>query len=88
MLNEGDGYGITRDEALGFLMRVHYGFFMRNPRFWYERDLQAADMLIVAKASELHHEGAVHELTSGIIKWVDDERGAYLYLDLVERRKP
>lgn len=35
------------------LMRVHYSFFMANPRFWYERDLREADAIIVKAASDL-----------------------------------
>jgi len=35
------------------LMRIHYGFFMANPRFWYDTNLQEADALIVIAASNL-----------------------------------
>lgn len=40
-------------QAVQFLMRVHYGFFMSNKQFWYDRDLQAADVLICVAASDL-----------------------------------
>ena len=42
--------------ALEKLMRIHYKFFMVNPRFWYEKDLQAADMIICVAASNLRKE--------------------------------
>jgi hypothetical protein len=35
------------------LMRIHYGFFMVNPRFWYDKNLQEADAIIVIAASNL-----------------------------------
>ena len=40
-------------DAHAFLMRVHYHFFMKQPRFWYERDLQEADMIVCVLASNL-----------------------------------
>ena len=46
----------TRKDAVAFLMRVHYGFFMRQSRFWYDRNLREADMLIVVRASDLRME--------------------------------
>lgn len=47
---------MNRAFALGQLMRIHYNFFMANPRFWYDRDLQDADKLIVVAASNLRKE--------------------------------
>lgn len=44
---------MTKEEAIAFLMRIHYNFFMSNPRFWYERDLMVADMMICVAASDL-----------------------------------
>ena len=38
---------------IDFLMRIHYRFFMANPRFWYERDLIEADAIICIAASDL-----------------------------------
>jgi hypothetical protein len=40
-------------EAIEQLMRIHYNVFMANPRFWYDKELQAADMLICVVASDL-----------------------------------
>lgn len=44
---------MTTDEAIDFLMRVHYKFFMANTWFWYEPDLIAADFFICKAASDL-----------------------------------
>jgi hypothetical protein len=45
-------------EAIDKLMRIHYGpVFMGNPRFWYDKDLQKADGIIVCIASNLRLEG-------------------------------
>jgi hypothetical protein len=40
-------------EAIAQMMRIHYGVFMENPRFWYDKDLQEADKLICVSASDL-----------------------------------
>jgi hypothetical protein len=34
-------------------MRIHYGFFMKNPRYWYDKGLMEADKLICKAASDL-----------------------------------
>lgn len=44
---------MTINEAIAFLMRVHYRHFMANPRFWYDPALQAADKYVVVAASDL-----------------------------------
>jgi hypothetical protein len=44
---------LTEHETVDFLMRVHYNFFMVNPRFWYERSTIDADALICIAASNL-----------------------------------
>ncbi len=44
---------MDREEAIAMLLRIHYGVFMANPRFWYERNLQEADAVIVVAASDL-----------------------------------
>lgn len=46
----------TDFRAVDFLMRVHYGFFMKNPRFWYDKALIDADRYIVVAASDLRLE--------------------------------
>jgi hypothetical protein len=45
-------------------MRVHYRFFMSNPRFWYQRDLIAADQIICVATSELRRSSAGTHTTS------------------------
>jgi hypothetical protein len=47
---------VTGTDAAAFLMRVHYGFFMSNPHFWYEPTLMEADGIICRLASELRME--------------------------------
>lgn len=47
---------VTRADAVAFLMRVHYGFFIANPRFWDEPTLVEADGIICRLASELRTE--------------------------------
>jgi len=42
-----------------FLMRVHYGFFLSNPAFWYDTDAREADAIICALASTIRHEARV-----------------------------
>jgi hypothetical protein len=44
---------MSREDAIALLMRIHYGVFMANPRFWYEKDLREADTLICVAASDL-----------------------------------
>jgi hypothetical protein len=44
---------VNTSDAIEFLMRVHYNFFMANPRFWYEADLRDADRSIIVAASDL-----------------------------------
>jgi hypothetical protein len=46
----------TGKDAAAFLMRVHYGFFISNPQFWYEPTLVEADGIICRLASELRTE--------------------------------
>ena len=43
----------TSTDAVALLMRIHYGFFMSNPRFWYEPTLVEADAIMCLLASEL-----------------------------------
>lgn len=50
--------GIESDPVV-FLMRVHYGFFMSNPAFWYDTDLREADAIICALASKIRQESRV-----------------------------
>jgi hypothetical protein len=47
--------------GVDFLMRVHYRFFMTNPRFWYSKDLITADQIICVLASNLRAEPAPKE---------------------------
>ena len=44
---------LTGTDAVALLMRVHYGFFMSNPYFWYEPALVESDGIICRLASEL-----------------------------------
>ena len=44
---------MNKQHAIEFIMRVHYRFFMANPRFWYDKDLREADMYICVAASDL-----------------------------------
>ena len=53
--------GMSKEQAITELLRVHE-YFMRNPRFWYERELQAADMLICKAMSDLRAMAAKGEL--------------------------
>lgn len=52
---------ILNAEVLECLERIHYRHFMANPRFWYERELQEADMMIVVAASNLRAEGRTEQ---------------------------
>lgn len=47
---------LTPPEAARILMDAHYLVFMANPRFWYDKALQAADTLICVAASNLRQE--------------------------------
>jgi hypothetical protein len=40
-------------DPVACLMQVHYGFFMSNPQFWYDRDLREADAIVCTLASEI-----------------------------------
>lgn len=44
---------MNKDEAIAWLMRIHYGVFMANSRFWYDHNLIDADSVIVIAASNL-----------------------------------
>jgi hypothetical protein len=44
---------LTGTDAVALLMRVHYGFFMSNPYFWYEPALVESDGIICRLASDL-----------------------------------
>jgi len=47
---------LSAEEFYRHLMRIHYCFFMANPRFWYDRNLIDADALICIAASNLRRE--------------------------------
>lgn len=47
---------MTQEQAVELLMRVHYSFFMTNPRFWYDKNLLESDKLIVVAASDIRKE--------------------------------
>jgi hypothetical protein len=43
----------TQNEAVARLMRIHYGIFMANQRFWYDKALIDADRLVCVTASNI-----------------------------------
>ena len=43
-------------EGLALLVRIHYNFFMKQSRFWYDHDLMEADGIIVNLASKMRKE--------------------------------
>jgi hypothetical protein len=45
--------GETRLSLYLMLRRVHEGFFMANPRFWYEPDLRMADAIVTVAMSNM-----------------------------------
>lgn len=55
----------TELDPVVFLMRVHYGFFMSNPGFWYHTNLREADAIICALASEIRHDAHVLAMPHG-----------------------
>jgi hypothetical protein len=48
---------MNRLEAISQLLRIH-GYFMLNPRFWYEKNLMEADKLICVAMSDLRRTDA------------------------------
>lgn len=47
---------------------IHYDFFMRNPRFWYDRDLRDADKLVCLAMSDLRRPEAASLLETEVKK--------------------
>jgi hypothetical protein len=43
-------------DGLEMLVRIHYNFFMKQSRFWYEHNLMEADGIIVNIASVMRKE--------------------------------
>ena len=47
---------MTNEERIDMLMGIHYGFYMSNPRFWYDKELQEEDKILCVEASNLRLE--------------------------------
>ena len=62
-------YGVrTSRDAIALLMRVHYGFFMSNPHFWYDPDLVQADGITCRLASELRARASSGPVSAGRLR--------------------